>query len=207
MPDLPVLLLAYSTTDGHTRHICERIAEVARTQGCSARVLPLAQCRADDVDSAGQFVIGASIRYGKHQPEVAQFVGANRTLIDARPNAFFSVNVVARKPGKDRPEGNPYLQKWLKSVSWKPQRLEVFAGRIDYPSLGWGDRTMIRLIMWMTKGPTDPTGVFEFTDWQRVEAFARELAGRMARSPDAPARSAPAHRGEPVAATPTSPQP
>ncbi|MBL8327144.1 MAG: menaquinone-dependent protoporphyrinogen IX dehydrogenase [Rubrivivax sp.] len=175
---MPDLLLAYSTTDGHTRHICERIAEVARAQGCAARVMPLAQCRAEDVAAAARFVIGASIRYGKHQPEVAQFVNAHQALIDARPNAFFSVNVVARKPGKDRPDGNPYLQKWLRTVRWKPQRLEVFAGRIDFPALRWGDRTMIRFIMWMTRGPTDPTAVVEFTDWRRVEAFARELAGR-----------------------------
>jgi menaquinone-dependent protoporphyrinogen oxidase len=28
----------------------------------------------------------------------------------------------------------------------------------------------------MTKGPTDPTTVIEFTDWQQVEAFGRRLA-------------------------------
>ncbi len=56
------------------------------------------------------------------------------------------------------------------------EQLEVFAGRIDYPHLHWADRTMIRLIMWMTRGPTDPDGVFELTDWGRVEAFGRKLA-------------------------------
>lgn len=175
---MPELLFAYSTTDGHTRHICERLAEVVRAEGREARVLPLAQCREGDVAAAAQVVIGASIRYGKHQPEVARFVEAHQALLAARPNAFFSVNVVARKPGKDRPEGNPYVQKWLATVRWKPQLLEVFAGRIDYPSLRWADRTMIRLIMWMTRGPTDPTAVVEFTDWARVEAFARQLARR-----------------------------
>ena len=35
---------------------------------------------------------------------------------------------------------------------------------------------MIRFIMWMGKGPTDPTGTFEFTDWDSVEQFGRELA-------------------------------
>jgi len=176
---MPELLLLYSTTDGHTHHICERLAEVTRAEGCaSTRVMPLAQCRADDIAAAERLVIGASIRYGKHQSEVAQFVTAHQALIEARPNAFFSVNVVARKPGKDRPETNPYLQKWLRTVRWKPQRLEVFAGRIDYPRLNWADRTMIRFIMWITHGPTDPGGVFEFTDWARVQAFGRLLAVR-----------------------------
>ena len=35
---------------------------------------------------------------------------------------------------------------------------------------------MIRFIMWMTKGPTDPKAVVEFTDWSRVEAFGHEIA-------------------------------
>jgi menaquinone-dependent protoporphyrinogen oxidase len=35
---------------------------------------------------------------------------------------------------------------------------------------------MIRLIMWITKGPTDPKAVVEFTDWQQVEAFGRLIA-------------------------------
>jgi menaquinone-dependent protoporphyrinogen oxidase len=56
--------------------------------------------------------------------------------------------------------------------------LAVFAGKINYPSYGFMDRLMIRLIMWMTKGPTDPQAVVEFTDWKQVEEFGR-LIGRM----------------------------
>jgi menaquinone-dependent protoporphyrinogen oxidase len=29
--------------------------------------------------------------------------------------------------------------------------------------------------MLITHGPTDPTAVIEFTDWNRVEAFAAEI--------------------------------
>jgi menaquinone-dependent protoporphyrinogen oxidase len=36
---------------------------------------------------------------------------------------------------------------------------------------------MIRFIMWMTKGPTDPTGKFDFTDWNEVEKFGGKIAG------------------------------
>jgi len=34
---------------------------------------------------------------------------------------------------------------------------------------------MIRLIMWITKGPTDISKTFEFTDWDKVEEFAHEI--------------------------------
>jgi menaquinone-dependent protoporphyrinogen oxidase len=36
---------------------------------------------------------------------------------------------------------------------------------------GFLDRTMIRFIMWMTKGPTDPNTNVEFTDWDQVAKF------------------------------------
>jgi menaquinone-dependent protoporphyrinogen oxidase len=171
------VLIAHSTTDGHTPLICKRLRRGIEAAGQHAVVRPICETDAADLAAADVVVVGASIRYGKHKPEVGAFIARHRAALEARPNAFFSVNVVARKPGKDVPEGNPYLQTFLKTIAWKPQRLAVFAGRIDYPRYGWGDRTMIRLIMWMTRGPTDPTRSYEFTDWSRVDAFAAELAG------------------------------
>ena len=170
------ILIAYSTTDGHTGQICERLRRVLEPQGHRVSVKLIKDCGAADLEACDAVVIGASIRYGKHKPEVAEFIARHQAALEGKPNALFSVNVVARKPGKDVPEGNPYLQKFLRRIAWKPQRLAVFAGRLDYPSLGPVDRTMIRFIMWMTKGPTDPTGTFEFTDWSRVEAFGHEIA-------------------------------
>ena len=103
------------------------------------------------------------------------FVAANRQLLDSRPSAFFSVNIVARKAEKNRPETNPYVRKFLGLTAWQPTRTAVFAGRLDSPSYRLVDRQMIRLIMWITKGPTDPATVVEYTDWNAVESFAREI--------------------------------
>jgi menaquinone-dependent protoporphyrinogen oxidase len=176
------VLIAYSTTDGHTRTICERIAHRLEARGLPARVCPVAACGEADIASSEAIVLGASIRYGKHQPEVAAFVARHRAALLARPAALFSVNVVARKPAKDRPETNPYYQKLLRQLGWQPTLGEVFAGRIDYPRLGPLDRGMIRFIMWLTKGPTDPSRCHEFTDWQRVDEFAGRVAGLLGRA-------------------------
>ncbi|MGI9132669.1 MAG: menaquinone-dependent protoporphyrinogen IX dehydrogenase, partial [Rhodoferax sp.] len=119
---------------------------------------------------------GASIRYGKHAPAVFDFVARQEALLQSKPSAFFTVNVVARKPLKNQPETNPYMRKFLQRVAWRPSRLGVFAGKIDYPRLGVLDRQIIRFIMWITKGPTDPRGTFEFTDWNQVDAFAGVVA-------------------------------
>lgn len=170
------ILIAYSTTDGHTPRICERLRQVVEQQGHSATVVALAQAGALDLPAFDSIVIGASIRYGKHQPQVAQFISRHQALLERKANAFFTVNIVARKPEKNRPETNPYLIKFLSQISWKPKLLAVFAGKLDYPRYRFFDRLMIRFIMLMTNGPTDPTAVIEFTDWQQVEAFGLRLS-------------------------------
>ncbi len=169
------ILIAYSSTDGHTRTICARLRQVAQRQGHFSTVLPLAQSETLDLEAFDTIVIGASIRYGKHQPEVAKFIQRHQALLERKGNAFFTVNIVARKPEKSRPETNPYLIKFLRQISWKPKLLEVFAGRLDYPSYRFVDRFMIRLIMRMTNGPTDPKAVIDFTDWAQVDAFGLRL--------------------------------
>lgn len=174
------VLILYSTTDGHTIEICQRLKGVMEESGDTVEMLDLkgGPVLADlDFD---KIVIGASIRYGKHQKTVYEFIRNNQATLERYPNALFSVNVVARKPEKNTPETNPYLQKFLKQIDWAPQNLGVFAGKIVYPDLGTFDRTMIRFIMWMTKGPTDPTGTFEFTDWNKVEEFGRMVSGLQA---------------------------
>lgn len=170
------ICIVYSTTDGHTLEICRRIQQ--SLEGAGHRVELIAVDAASSLDWArcDKIVIGARIRYGKHHPDVHAFVERHLDCLQAHPSAFFSVNVVARKPGKDTVAGNPYLQKFLKAIRWKPTELAVFAGKIDYRKYRLADRMIIRFIMWLTKGPTHANACVDFTDWQAVEAFAARIA-------------------------------
>jgi menaquinone-dependent protoporphyrinogen oxidase len=165
------ILILYSTTDGHTRRICERLQRVVEGQGHQVTLVDLEAGPDFDLKPYDKFVIGARIRYGRHSPRVAEFVNRYRKILADKPSAFFSVNIVARKPQKSRPETSPYVRRFLSQVSWRPTQAAVFAGKLDYSKYGFWDRTIIRFIMWMTRGPTDPTTVVEFTDWQQVDAF------------------------------------
>ena len=119
------LLIAYSTTDNHTQTICERIRRVVEEQGQSVVMTTIDDAMKMDLESFNKIVIGASIRYGKHRPQVHEFVRKNQSCLESRPSAFFSVNLVARKPEKSDPEANPYMQKFLQQISWQPQTLAV----------------------------------------------------------------------------------
>jgi menaquinone-dependent protoporphyrinogen oxidase len=169
------ILIIYATTDGHTRKISQRLQQVIEQQNQQVKIVSINDEADVDLTLFDKIVIGASIRYGKHSPHIYQFIKKNQLILESKPNAFFSVNVVARKPEKCQPDTNPYLKKFLKQIAWKPKQLAVFAGKIDYPKYSFWDRSIIRLIMWITKGPTDPKTVKEFTNWQQVEAFGRVI--------------------------------
>jgi menaquinone-dependent protoporphyrinogen oxidase len=170
------ILIVYSTTDGQTLRICQRLQAVMEGSGQRVTLVPVEQAATCALERFDSIVVGASIRYGKHSRLVHDFVQRHAALLASKPNAFFSVNVVARKPDKNQPGTNPYLKKFLRHITWQPRLLAVFAGKINYPVYKPLDRLMIRLIMWMTHGPTGRDAVVEFTDWSQVEAFGHALA-------------------------------
>ena len=170
------VLILYSTVDGHTLKICERLRQLVEQAGHQVTLAAIKERSGIDLQPFDKIVVGASIRYGRHRPYVAEFMRANRRLLESRPNAFFSVNIVARKPDKCGPDTNPYVRKFLRQIAWRPRQLAVFAGMLDYPRYGFWDRQIIRFIMLLTRGPTDPGATVEFTDWKQVEAFGRLIS-------------------------------
>ena len=167
-------LIIYSSTDGQTKIICEKIKNFSKNSE-SIKLISLEEANDFNLQSYEDIIIGASIRYGKHNKNLYKFISLNKETLEKKRSAFFSVNVVARKPEKNTPETNPYMKKFLKISNWKPDKLGVFAGKVNYPNYGFFDKYIIRLIMFITKGPTDTSKSFEFTDWSKVEDFAREL--------------------------------
>tara|TARA_B100001113_G_scaffold315385_1_gene281587 strand:+ start:646 stop:1170 length:525 start_codon:yes stop_codon:yes gene_type:complete len=167
-------LIIFSTTDGHTKKICEKIASFLNNE-TSPKIVSLNEATKLNLSEFQRIIIGASIRYGKHSKELYRFIELNKKTLDQKPSVFFSVNVVARKFEKNTPETNPYVKKFLKISKWQPSKLGVFAGKVDYPSYNFFDKYIIKLIMFITGGPTDTSQTYEFTDWSKVENFAKEL--------------------------------
>lgn len=169
-------LILFSTRDGQTREIASSIASELKELGVESDVINLHRNGDVEWGSYNRVVIGASIRYGHFHSSVDAFVKKHQVALGAIPSAFFSVNLVARKPEKRSPQTNSYTRKFLLNSPWKPDLCMVFAGALRYPRYGWLDRFMIRLIMKMTGGETDTRKEVVYTDWQQVTRFAREIA-------------------------------
>jgi len=99
-------LIIFSSTDGQTQKICKRIMEFEKNKNDS-QIVSISEARNTDLSQFQRIIIGASIRYGKHKPDLYNFIESNIDEISNKENAFFSVNVVARKPEKNTPNTNP----------------------------------------------------------------------------------------------------
>lgn len=176
-------LILFSTRDGQTREIASYLASQLSELGVSADVLDLHRAGAIDWPAYERVIIGASIRYGHFNPALDSFVKQHQKNLNALPSAFFSVNLVARKPEKRTPQTNNYTRKFLLSSPWCPDECVVFAGALRYPRYRWFDRLMIQLIMKMTGGETDTSKEVVYTDWPQVTEFARKIAQLNSKAP------------------------
>ena len=168
-------LIIYSSTDGQTKKICEAIRENFNNKEF-IEILPIEDAFNLNINNYDQIILGASIRYGNYKSNLFKFIKNNIKILEIKNNAFFSVNVVARKKEKNTPDTNPYIKKFLKKTDWRPNKIEVFAGKVDYPNYNFFNKLVIRLIMFITKGPTDISQSYEFTDWAKVKKFSKELS-------------------------------
>lgn len=175
---IPDVLLFYATRDGQSRRIAAHIAARLGERGIGAPPYDLAGAfpAPADLAAAPLIVVVAAVRYGRHLPEAERFFATYRELLARVPFAFVSVNLAARKPGKNTAAGNQYLRKLMARHRLRPALAAAVAGRLDYPHYRWLDRQIIRFIMKMTGGPTDPKSCVEFTAWKAVDEIAARIA-------------------------------
>ncbi|PAR30771.1 menaquinone-dependent protoporphyrinogen IX dehydrogenase [Vibrio metoecus] len=168
-------LLLYSSQEGQTRKIIERIAQQMPEYDCD--IQDLHQVHEIALADYDKILIGASIRYGRLNEKLYQFIQRHVTALANSKAAFFCVNLTARKEeqGKDTPEGSVYIQTFLKKSPWQPERIAVFAGALYYPRYRWFDKMMIRFIMTLTGGETDTSKEVEYTNWNKVSQFAEQF--------------------------------
>jgi menaquinone-dependent protoporphyrinogen oxidase len=170
--------LYYATRDGQLRRIAEHIYRRLADGETFAPPQDVAVAWPAPVDltAPSLIVLVAAVRYGRHLPEADRFLAAYGSLASPPPLALASVNLTARKPAKTTATGNAYLRKVIARHRLTPALAVAFAGRLDYRRYGWLDRQIIRFIMLLTRGPTDPDTNVEYTSWQAVDEFADRIA-------------------------------
>lgn len=173
------ILVLHSSRFGHTTRIAQRITDRLEEAGHAPELQELGRNTRVDPARHRAVLVGASVRYGYFSRSLWRFAERNAEVLGGMPSAFFGVNLVATKPGKDQVDTNAYTRKFLERTPWQPTVREVFAGELDYPRYNPVDRRLIQLIMSRTGKPTDPTVHEVYTDWDRVDRFAGEFASAL----------------------------
>jgi menaquinone-dependent protoporphyrinogen oxidase len=114
---------------------------------------------------------------GHHQKYVRDFVRRHVGLMAARPSAFISVNGHSPESVPEwRAAARGYMEKFLEETGWTPRWTAAFSGALRYPRYGLLTRWIMKKISAQSGGPTDTSREYEFTDWEAVDRFAREVA-------------------------------
>ena len=170
-------IILYSSVHGQTKKICEFIRTSLMKSSKDVEMININNLifTIDEIFRFDKIIIASSIRYGKHNKQIESFIQNNLELLNAKKTGFVSVNLVARKIEKSTPDTNPYVIKFLNSITWKPTVSAVFAGTLNYGMYNFIDRILIKLIMLITKGPTNSKTKIEYTDWTEVEKFVEKF--------------------------------
>lgn len=176
--DVPVF---YATTEGQTRRIAERIADVLNDAGVASRAVDVAGPDAEQIDwgRVRAIVLGASLHQGKHQPAADAFVDAHAGDLNAHPSVFFSVSLSAASNRAEEVRAARELAEAFPSAhGWTPAQVTTIAGRLAYTQYGFFKRWVMKQIARREGAPTDTSRDYELTNWTKVE----QLAGRLATS-------------------------
>ncbi|MFO1302594.1 MAG: flavodoxin domain-containing protein [Burkholderiales bacterium] len=184
------ILLAYSTWNGQTRRIAERIAATLRGSGRTVDVVEVAAGGPAQIDMAryDAAIVAASIRMGKHAPPIVAFVRQHRDRLAAIPNMFITVSlsaygVVDPTANADRKrragaEVEKTIARFVKDTGWTPNETHSVAGALLYLQYGFFLRMLMRFISGVVGASTDMSRNHEYTDWAAVERCANEFAAR-----------------------------
>jgi menaquinone-dependent protoporphyrinogen oxidase len=180
------ILVAYATTEGHTRKVAEFIAERLRIRGHRVDLVDTGGAAAGEVTAAYQAAfVGGSVHNHRHQSALMHFVKANREWLAALPVAWFSVSLAAAGPDMDaRVEAQRLADEFIDESGLKPALTHCIAGALKYTQYDYFKRLVMRMIARQTGRSTDTSHDTEYTDWDDVERFVDEFL-RLARIPGA----------------------
>jgi menaquinone-dependent protoporphyrinogen oxidase len=179
------ILVAYATTEGHTRKVAEFIAERLRIRGHRVDLVDVAGAAAGVTAAYQAAFVGGSVHNHRHQSALLHFVKANRHWLDSLPVALFSVSLAAAGPDMDaRIEAQRMADQLVDESGLKPVLTGCIAGALKYTQYDYFKRLIMRLIARQTGRSTGTAHDTEYTDWDDVERFVDEFL-RLAHVPGA----------------------
>jgi menaquinone-dependent protoporphyrinogen oxidase len=159
------VLVAASSKHGATAEIAAEIGRVLSDRGVDTLVMRLEDVF--DVSGFDAVVLGSAIYAGRWTGEARRFVNEHGAELAQRPTWLFSSGPIG-EPLKPDEESAVKIADAVEKTAAREHRL--FAGRIDRSVLGFGERTVVRMV-----GAKDG----DYRDWEDVRAWAASIAAAL----------------------------
>jgi menaquinone-dependent protoporphyrinogen oxidase len=155
------ILVAYATRAGSTAEVAGAIGQALRVHGVEVDVLPAQEV--NDLKDYRALIVGSAIRMGRWLPDAAGFVDRNHAALGRMPTAFFTVCMTMQK---DTPESRRAVEAYMQPVleKFRPARLGLFGGKMDYSRLGFLDRLIVSKMKKVPEG--------DHRDWTAIRAWS-----------------------------------
>lgn len=169
------VLLVYHSVEGQTERIAQRITEVLTESGIEVQL-----SQADHAPAPAGFngvIAGGSIHAGSHSRQLIAYLTANASALNALPAALFQVSLTSADESPEKmAEAGQYVATLLEATGFDPDIVARFAGALAYTRYGYFKRKLMVKIAGRDSGDTDTSRDYEYTDWEAVEHFARDVA-------------------------------
>ena len=174
---MATVLVVYSTHDGQTRKVAERIATVLRDRRHVVELLDASRLpRGLDLDRFQAVFVGSPVHARGYLRPLVRFVEEYRPALDRLPTLFFSVGLaILSKTSDGRAQTMEIVDRFVADTGWRPRRIELVAGALPYTRYNFLIRFVMRRIVKSEGGDADTSRDYEYTDWNAVDRFSVEF--------------------------------
>jgi menaquinone-dependent protoporphyrinogen oxidase len=154
------ILIAHGSQHGSTREVAEAIAEELRASGAAVDVRRVGDV--DDLEGFSSIVFGAPLYAGRFPNDARRFLRRHRSALADLPVAVFALGPV--KDTEEQWKGSrEQLDRAMGKLEWlHPVAVALFGGAIRPDELRF---------------PFNRMEVGDIRDWEKVRAWAADLAG------------------------------
>jgi menaquinone-dependent protoporphyrinogen oxidase len=171
---MTTILVVFHTSEGQTARIAEHVGAVLRDLGDEVAVHDVAG--APSPEHYDGVIVGDSIHAVRHSRALTRYLHDHVAVLNKMPAALFQVSLTSANPDDEHTANAQRLvQELLDRTDFDPDLVGLFAGALVYTQYGWFKRRVMRVIARREDGDTDTSHDHEYTDWQAVEQFARDV--------------------------------
>jgi menaquinone-dependent protoporphyrinogen oxidase len=183
-----IILVLFSTTEGHTRKLAQFVA--ARLRGCGHK--PELSDAADlDLPDAARFdaaLFLASVHLGRYQRSFIEFVRKYHDALNLMPSAFISVSLSAAGDNPSDLAGiRECVDRLERETLWHPGAVHHAGGAMRFSAYGFFTKLAIGYIARRRGKSVQTSEDYDLTDYVALEAFIDRFAASALTSTQKPA--------------------